>query len=63
MYHAWEGYQLEGRKTQNDLAATPMKPNNMVGDYGQLNYRQGFYTMNHLTKDVAMEMEKVHDGA
>ncbi len=62
MYHAWEGFQMEGRKTQNDLAATPMKPNNMVGDYGQLNYRQGFYTMNHLTKGVAVEIEKVRDG-
>jgi len=35
-YHAWEGYQFPDGATQNDVVPNPMKPNNMVGDYGHL---------------------------
>ena len=59
VYHAWEGYQFKGWATQNDLAASPIKPTNMVGNYGQLHYRMASYTMNHIPKEVAIEIEKV----
>jgi nitrate reductase alpha subunit len=59
VYHAWEGYQFKGWATQNDLAASPIKPTNLVGNYGQLHYRAASYTMNHTPKEVAIEIEKV----
>jgi DMSO reductase family type II enzyme molybdopterin subunit len=63
VYHAWEGYQFKGWATQNDLAASPIKPTNMVGNYGQLHYRMASYTMNHVPKEVAVEIEKVEAQA
>ena len=59
VYHAWEGYQFPDWATQNDVAATPMKPLDMVGDYGHLHYRGAYYSMNHIPKEVAIEVEKV----
>lgn len=59
VYHAWEGYQFKDWATQNDVAASPIKPTNLVGDYGQLHYRMASYTMNHVPKEVAVEVELV----
>ena len=59
VYHAWEGYQFKGWATQNDVAASPIKPTNLVGDYGQLHYRMASYTMNHVPKEVAVDIELV----
>jgi DMSO reductase family type II enzyme molybdopterin subunit len=59
VYHAWEGFQFQNWATQNDVDANPMKPTSMVGNYGQLHHRQGSYTMNHIPKEVAIEIEKV----
>jgi anaerobic selenocysteine-containing dehydrogenase len=58
-YHAWEGYQFPGGATQNHVAASPLKPNNMIGDYAHLYYRGAYLSMNHLGKEVAVEVEKV----
>ncbi len=58
VYHAWEGYQFTDWATQNDLAASPLKPLSMVGEHGQLHYRGAFYTMNHVPKEVAVDFER-----
>ena len=57
VYHAWEGYQFLEWATQNDVAATPMKPTDMVGDYGHLHYRGAYYSMNHIPKEIAVDIE------
>ena len=36
-----------------DVVASPLKPTNMVGDYGHLQYRGMYFTMNHVPKEVA----------
>jgi DMSO reductase family type II enzyme molybdopterin subunit len=59
VYHAWEGYQFKDWATQNDVVPGPLKPTNFVGNYGQLHYRMASYTMNHIPKEVAVDMEKV----
>lgn len=59
VYHAWEGYQFKDWATQNDVAASPIKPTNLVGNYGQLHYRMASYTMNHVPKEVAVDIELV----
>lgn len=60
-YHAWESYQFPDGATQNDVAASPLKPNNMIGDYGHLQYRGAFMTMNHVPKEVAIDIERVRE--
>jgi len=60
-YHAWEGYQFPDGATQNDVAASPLKPTNMVGDYGHLQYRMAYFTMNHVAKEVAVEVERLRE--
>ncbi len=61
-YHAWEGYQFPGGGTQNDVAASPLKPTNMIGGYGHLQYRGAYMTMNHVPKEVAIEVERVRES-
>lgn len=63
VYHAWEAYQFKDRATQNDVVPGSIKPTNLVGDYGQLHYRSAFYTMNHIPKEVAIEVERVEDSS
>jgi DMSO reductase family type II enzyme molybdopterin subunit len=58
-YHAWEGYQFPGGATQNHVAANPLKPTNMIGGYGHLQYRGAYFSMNNVPKEVAVEIEKV----
>ncbi|KAA0235373.1 MAG: Dimethylsulfide dehydrogenase subunit alpha [Acidimicrobiales bacterium] len=60
-YHAWEGYQFPDGATQNDVAASPLKPNNMIGGYGHLQYRGAYMTMNHVPKEVAVQVERVRE--
>jgi len=60
-YHAWEGYQFPGGATQNDVAPNPMKPTNMVGGYGHLQYRSAYLSMNNIPKEVAVDVEKVRE--
>lgn len=58
-YHAWESYQFPGGANQNHLAANPLKPTNMVGDYGHLQYRGAYLSMNNIPKEIAVEMQLV----
>ena len=60
-YHAWEGYQFPDGATQNDVGANPLKPNNMVGGYGHLQYRGAYFSMNNTPKEVAVEVERVRE--
>jgi DMSO reductase family type II enzyme molybdopterin subunit len=60
-YHAWEGYQFPGGANQNHVAPSPLKPTNMVGDYGHLQYRGAFLSMNNVCKEIAVEIEKLRE--
>ncbi|MBQ62635.1 MAG: hypothetical protein CMQ19_11240 [Gammaproteobacteria bacterium] len=62
-YHAWESYQFPDGANQNHLVASPLKPTNMVGGYGHLQYRGAYLSMNNIPKEVAMDMEKVEASA
>lgn len=61
-YHAWESYQFPDGANQNHMVPSPMKPTNMVGGYGHLQYRGAYLSMNNLPKEVAMDMEKVEES-
>jgi DMSO reductase family type II enzyme molybdopterin subunit len=61
-YHAWESYQFPDGANQNHLVASPLKPTNMVGGYGHLQYRGAYLSMNNIPKEVAIDMEKLEEG-
>ncbi len=56
-YHAWEGFQFPGGAVQNNVAACPMKPTSMVGDYGQFSYPMD--NRNHFTRASTVDAEQV----
>jgi nitrate reductase alpha subunit len=58
-YHAWEGYQFPDGAVQNDVEPAAIKPNNMAGGYGHIQYRGHYLSMNNLPKEVAVEVERV----
>jgi len=33
----------------------------MVGNYGHLQYRGAYFTMNHVAKEVAVDVERVRE--
>jgi nitrate reductase alpha subunit len=55
------GLPVPRRRTQNDVGANPLKPNNMAGGYGHLQYRSAYLSMNNIPKEVAVEVEKVRE--
>ena len=62
VYHAWESFQFKDGATQNDVSASPIKPTNLVGNYGQLHYRMSSYSMNHIPKEAAVDIVRVEGG-
>jgi DMSO reductase family type II enzyme molybdopterin subunit len=59
VYHAWDGFQFRDWATQNDVVPNPVNPLDLVGGYGHLHHRGASYTMNLLTKEAAVEVEKL----
>ncbi len=63
IYHSREPYQFQGWNNQNTVTPTPIRVLNMVGDYGHLQYRMAYYSVNHLPKEAAVEIQLVERGA
>ncbi len=59
IYHSREPYQFEDGQNQNTPLANPMKVTAMAGGYGQLHFRRVGYTMNHIPREAAVEVEKL----
>ncbi len=38
IYHAWEPFQFRGGASHQSLVPSPIKPTQLVGDYGHLTY-------------------------
>lgn len=60
VYHAWEGYQFKDWATPgHDVAASPIKPTNLVRQLRPAPLPDSSYTMNHIPKEVAIDIELV----
>jgi nitrate reductase alpha subunit len=58
LYHAWEQFQFrEG--SHNDVYASQLKPLNMVGNYGHLYYKMGYYQPNNVDKGATIDVRKI----
>jgi anaerobic selenocysteine-containing dehydrogenase len=58
IYHAWEPYQFRGGRSHQELAPSPMKPTQLVGDYGHLHWGFGRYEPNQVNRDTRVEVTK-----
>jgi len=57
VYHAWEPYQFQGRLSDHSVIPSPMKPTNLVGDYGQLRWTYAHWEPNQVDRDTKVEVE------
>jgi len=59
VYHAWEPYQFQAQQQFNSVMPTPIKPLQLVGNYGHLHFGFGHYEPNQVDRDTVVEVEKV----
>ncbi|MGI9309620.1 MAG: molybdopterin-dependent oxidoreductase [Gammaproteobacteria bacterium] len=65
MYHGWDPMMFRNRQNFNAVIPTAglIKPNQMVGDYGHLNYRPPDTVPNQTHHDSTVEFEKYSEDA
>jgi DMSO reductase family type II enzyme molybdopterin subunit len=57
IFHAWEPYQFRSERTHQDLAPSPFKVTQLVGDYGHLHWGYGHYEPNQVDRDTRVDVE------
>jgi anaerobic selenocysteine-containing dehydrogenase len=62
IFHAWEPYQFLGGRGSDALAPSPLKPTQLVGDYGQLHWDYAHYEPNQCDRDTRVEVERFAEG-
>ncbi|MBI4515090.1 MAG: molybdopterin-dependent oxidoreductase [Deltaproteobacteria bacterium] len=58
LYHAWEPFQYAGQKSHQFLIPSPIKPTQLVGDYGHLRWSFAFYEPNAVDRDTRVNIAK-----
>jgi nitrate reductase alpha subunit len=59
VYHAWEPYQFEGWKWQQEPAVAPWKALHLAGGYGQIHYRMIYGAPGHSPRGGTVDVERV----
>lgn len=59
IYHAWEPSQFDQQVCFNTVIPTPLKPLQLVGNYGQLYYEAPYYQPNGVDRETLVEVEKI----
>jgi len=57
--HAWEPFQFPGGKSHQEIVPSPIKPTQLVGDYGQLHWSFSYYEPNAVDRDTRVDVKKV----
>jgi DMSO reductase family type II enzyme molybdopterin subunit len=57
IFHAWEPYQFRTGTTHQDLAPSPFKVTQLVGDYGHLHWGYAHYEPNQVDRDTRVDVE------
>ncbi|MCC7411629.1 MAG: molybdopterin-dependent oxidoreductase [Gammaproteobacteria bacterium] len=57
MEHAWESYQMEGRKMLNNVVASLLQPLELVGNWGHLKYQFLRWNQNQLSMETGVDVE------
>lgn len=58
IFHAWEPYQFRGGKSDHAITPSPLKPTQLVGDYGQLHWDYAHYEPNQVDRDTRVEVAR-----
>ncbi|MFN8543376.1 MAG: molybdopterin-dependent oxidoreductase [Candidatus Binatia bacterium] len=58
LYHAWEPFQFEGQRSHQFLIPSPIKPTQLVGDYGHLRWDFAYYEPNAVDRDTRVSLAK-----
>ena len=59
IYHAWEPYQFRTRLSHQDIAPSPIKVTQLVGDYGHLKWAYAHYEPNQVDRDTRVDVERL----
>lgn len=62
MEHAWEPYQMRGRKGLNDVVATLIQPLELVGNWGHLKFSLFRWNPNQLSNESGVDIELASTG-
>ena len=57
IYHAWEPYQFRNGASHQEIAPSPLKVTQLVGDYGQLHWGYAHYEPNQPDRDTRVDVE------
>jgi DMSO reductase family type II enzyme molybdopterin subunit len=58
IFHAWEPYQFHGGDSHQALSPSPLKPTQLVGDYGHLHWAYGYYEPNQVDRDTRVDVAR-----
>jgi len=56
MYHGWEPYQFRTGTSHQELAPSPFKVTQLVGDYGHLRWSYAHYEPNQVDRDTRVDI-------
>jgi nitrate reductase alpha subunit len=59
IFHAWEPFQFRTGVSQQALVPSPIKPTQLVADYGQLHWSFSFYEPNAVDRDTRVDVRKI----
>jgi anaerobic selenocysteine-containing dehydrogenase len=59
IYHAWEPFQFPKGKSHQSLVPSPLKPTQLVGDYGHLHWSFSYYEPNAVDRDTRVNVSKL----
>jgi len=59
IHHAWEPYQFRGHVSHQEIAPSPIKVTQLVGDYGHLVWGYAHYEPNQVDRDTRVDFERV----
>jgi DMSO reductase family type II enzyme molybdopterin subunit len=63
IHHAWEPYQFRSEMSHQDIAPSPLKVTQLVGDYGHLHWAYAHYEPNQTDRDTRVDVVRLPDGA
>jgi DMSO reductase family type II enzyme molybdopterin subunit len=58
VFHAWEPYQFRSGTSHQQLAPSPLKVTQLVGDYGHLRWGYAHYEPNQTDRDTRVDVER-----
>ncbi|MBW2667986.1 MAG: hypothetical protein JRE13_16985, partial [Deltaproteobacteria bacterium] len=62
MYHGWEPYQFRNGTSHQELAPSPFKVTQLVGDYGHLKWGYAHYEPNQVDRDTRVDVAPIREA-